>query len=287
MIDLHSHTTASDGSLSPKALVERAARQGVSALAITDHDTLDGLAEGIAAGKEYGVEIVPGLEISAEFAIGTMHILGYYVTMDEQAPLAQRLAYLRQLRDERNPKMITRLQEMGFDITMEEVAKAAGGKVIGRPHFALVMMEKGYVSSTKEAFDKYLAKGSAAYVEKVRLAPQEAIKLIKQAGGVAVLAHPYQLKAESDEQLTEIIGSLKEAGLDGMEVIYSRHSPAQLEKYQHFARKFELLITGGSDFHGISKPDIEVGIGLGNLAVPPQLLDNIKQRAIQNSRNLG
>jgi hypothetical protein len=278
MIDLHSHTTASDGSLSPTQLVARAAKQGVKALAITDHDTLDGLTEGFAAGKEYKVEIVPGLEISAEFSPGTMHILGYYIDLDS-VYLNEQLAMLREVRNQRNPRIIAKLQALGFDITLSEVENLAGGQVVGRPHFARVMLEKSYVTTPQEAFDRYLAKGAPAYVEKARLDPQAAIEAITQAGGVAVLAHPYQLRAESFDQLDSIIAKLKEAGLDGMEVIYSRHTAAQVIEYQQLAKKYDLLITGGSDFHGVTKPDIEVGIGLGNLAVPEALLYKVKMCA--------
>lgn len=283
MIDLHSHTTASDGSLTPRELVARAASRRVSALAVTDHDTLDGLEEAIAAGREFGVEIVPGLEISAEYSPGTMHILGYYISLDS-SDLCEQLTSLRRARDERNPRIIGKLRALGIDITLEEVEQASGGKVVGRPHFARVMVEKGFVASAQEAFDRYLSKGAPAYVDKARLAPQAAIEAITRAGGVAVLAHPYQLKTRSAEELDKVIASLKEAGLDGMEVIYSRHSAAQIEDYRRLAARYGLMITGGSDFHGVTKPDIEIGIGLGNLSVPDELLDSVKARAAERRR---
>jgi 3',5'-nucleoside bisphosphate phosphatase len=283
MIDLHAHTTASDGSLTPRELVERAARKGVKALAVTDHDTLDGLEEAITAGRDFGVEIVPGLEISAEFSPGTMHILGYYISLDSAALLEQ-LSALRRARNERNPRIIAKLRELGVDITLEEVEQVSGGKVVGRPHFARVMVEKNYVATAQEAFDRYLSKGAPAYVDKARLDPQAAIEAIVQAGGVAVLAHPYQMRARSAEELDKIVSSLKDAGLDGIEVIYSRHSAAQIEEYRSVASHYDLLITGGSDFHGLTKPDIEIGVGLGNLAVPAELLDNVKTRAAEHKR---
>jgi predicted metal-dependent phosphoesterase TrpH len=254
----------------------------VNALAVTDHDTLDGLGEAIAAGRDFGVEIVPGLEISAEFQPGTMHILGYYIDLNSPALLDQ-LAALRRARDERNPRIAAKLRALGIDLTIEEVERVAGGPVVGRPHFARVMVEKGFVQSPQEAFDRYLSKGAPAYVDKARLDPQPAIEAIVRAGGVAVLAHPYQLRARSAEDLDRIVASLKEAGLDGMEVIYSRHSAAQIEEYRRLAARYDLLITGGSDFHGVTKPDIEVGKGLGNLCVPPELLDNVKARAAEHS----
>lgn len=284
MIDLHAHTTASDGSLTPRELVERAARQGVSALAVTDHDTLDGLGEAIEAGRACGVEIVPGLEISAQYSPGTMHILGYYIALD--APdLNRQLEGLRYARDQRNPRIVAKLRALGFDITLEDVAAVAGGSVVGRPHFARVMIDKGYVASAQEAFDKYLAKGAPAYEEKARLDPQAAVDAIRRAGGVAVLAHPYQLRTRTDEELEGVFARLKEAGLDGVEVIYSRHNAQQIAAYRRLAERYDLLITGGSDFHGVTKPDIEVGIGLGQLCVPDELLEAVKVRAAQHHRH--
>lgn len=284
MIDLHSHSTASDGSLTPRELVERASKQGVNALAITDHDTLDGLEEAIQAGRDYNVEIVPGLEISAEFPVGTMHILGYYISRQDQQ-LLDNLAMLRNGRDERNPKIVTKLRELGLDITLEEVERVAGGDVVGRPHFARVLIDKGYVQSANEAFERFLAKGAPAYMEKVRLEPHLAIETIHRAGGVAVLAHPYQLRSKSADELDKVIASLKEMGLDGMEVIYSRHTANQVEEYHNLARRYSLLVTGGSDFHGVTKPDIEVGIGLGSLSVPPELLDHVKSCAARHHQH--
>lgn len=277
MIDLHSHTTASDGSLSPAQLVERAARVGVTALAITDHDTLDGLQEAMSSGVRFGVEIVPGLEISAEYSPGTMHILGYFIDL-ESIELQAQLKRLRVARDERNPQIIERLRALGIDISLEEVVKASGGEVVGRPHFARVMVEKGYVRSADEAFQKYLRKGAPAYAEKARLRPKLAVELIKNSGGVAVLAHPYQLRVDEAET-ARVVEELKEYGLDGLEVIYSRHNAHQVECYSRLALRYDLLITGGSDFHGLTKPDIELGIGLGGLCVPERLLDALKERA--------
>lgn len=277
MIDLHSHTTASDGSLTPTQLVERAARVGVKALAITDHDTLDGLKEAIEAGVRYGVEIVPGLEISAEYSPGTMHILGYFIDLGS-TQLQEQLNRLRAARDERNPRIVERLCALGMELSLEEVVEASGGKVIGRPHFARVMVEKGYVESADEAFQKYLRKGAPAYVEKVRLHPRLALEAIHCAGGVAVLAHPYQLRVD-DTETERVVEEMKEYGLDGIEVIYSRHNAKQVEYYSKLAARYDLLITGGSDFHGLTKPDIEIGVGLGQLCVPEHLLDALKEHS--------
>ncbi|HWP44289.1 MAG TPA: PHP domain-containing protein, partial [Blastocatellia bacterium] len=262
VIDLHSHTFYSDGSASPHELVRMAAAQGARALAITDHDTVAGLREGSDAAREVGIEFIRGVEISAEYSPGTMHILGYYIDSESQ-DLLSKLDELRDARDRRNPEIARRLQELGMDVSYEEVRALAGNEVVGRPHFARVMLEKGYVESIQDAFNRFLAKGAAAYVEKKRLSPAESIDLIHAAGGVAVLAHPYQLKL-SDEETDRMIGELAEMGLDGVEAIYSRHSEAQREMYSQMAARYGLLVTGGSDYHGSYKPDISIVKGLGD-----------------------
>ena len=283
-IDLHSHTVYSDGSSTPDELVARAASQGARAIAITDHDTVAGLAEGRAAAERIGVEFIDGIEISAEYSPGTMHILGYYIN-DDSAELKAKLDELKGARNRRNPEIARRLQEMGMDISYEEVAALSGNEIVGRPHFARLMVEKGYVKSIQDAFDKFLAKGAAAYVEKKRLSPGDSIALIHNAGGVAVLAHPYQLKLSSFEEFDTLLGGLVALGLDGVEAIYSRHSQSQRDMYSEIAKRHHLLITGGSDFHGAYKPDIDLIKGLGDLQVPYELLEEIKARANNRSRS--
>jgi predicted metal-dependent phosphoesterase TrpH len=281
LIDLHSHTNRSDGTATPAELVWLAASAGARAVAITDHDTVAALPEGRAAAKEAGIEFVAGVEISADFHPGTMHILGYSID-DSSQTLNAALQELRQAREERNPQIASRLQKLGLDVTYDEVAGLAGNEVVGRPHFASIMVRKGYVSSIKEAFDRFLAKGAPAYVEKKRLPPSDCIALIQGAGGVAVLAHPYQL--ELNDQDTEAqIRKLKDYGLDGVEAIYSRLSPSERERYTDMARRMDLLVTGGSDFHGTFKPDISMVKGLGDLEVPYELLGEIKARAAARS----
>jgi 3',5'-nucleoside bisphosphate phosphatase len=277
IIDLHSHTRYSDGSASPAELVELASSAGARAIAITDHDTIGGLAEGRSAAARLGLEFINGIEISAEYQPGTMHILGYFID-DGSEELALALEQLRRARDDRNPQIARLLRGIGIDISYEEVAATAGNNVVGRPHFARLMFEKGYVVSIKEAFDKYLAKGGAAYVEKRRLSPRESIALIHTGGGVAVLAHPYQLGLPWGQLETEIKG-LVELGLDGIEAVYSRHSPQDRIAYSELAARHGLLITGGSDFHGSYKPDISIVRGLGDLEVPYHLLAPLAARA--------
>jgi predicted metal-dependent phosphoesterase TrpH len=277
VMDLHSHSLHSDGSVSPSELVELAAQAGARAISLTDHDTTSGLAEARSAAARHAVEFINGIEVSADFQPGTMHILGYFID-DASETLGVALEELRRARFERNPQIAKRLESLGMDIPYEQVAALAGSEVVGRPHFARLMLEKGYVGSIKEAFDRYLAKGAAAYVEKKRLSPADSIALIHRAGGVAVLAHPYQLRLPWDE-LEQKVRELVDLGLDGIEAIYSRHSPDDRQAYSELALRLGLLITGGSDFHGSYKPDINIVSGLGDLQVPYNLLDQIKVRA--------
>ena len=275
-IDLHTHTTHSDGSDAPRDLIARAARTGARAIAITDHDTVTGLSEGRTAAEQLGLEFVDGIEISAEYSPGTMHLLGYCI---DPSAIEPELLELKLARDNRNPRIATRLQELGLDIEYDEVAAVAGGEMVGRPHFARLMVDKGYAQSIQDAFNRFLAKGAPAYVEKRRLSPAQGIDLIHRAGGVAVLAHPYQLKLPSFDDVSLLVAELAQAGLDGIEAIYSRHSPRERDTYANIARQNGLLISGGSDYHGTYKPDLNVVTGKGDLDVPYRLLEEIKERA--------
>src|SRR5512139_1020520 len=191
-IDLHLHTTASDGVMTPSEIVNYAKNKGLLAIAITDHDTIEGLEEGLLEGKRIGLEVIPGIEISAEHSPGSMHLLGFLI--DIRHPIIkERLEYLQRARAERNPRMVEKLNKLGINITFDEVLKASGGGQVGRPHFAQVLLEKGYVRSFQEAFDRFLRKGAQAYVDKVRFTPEEALYFINEAKGVAVLAHPNTL----------------------------------------------------------------------------------------------
>ncbi|MDP9339567.1 MAG: PHP domain-containing protein [Acidobacteriota bacterium] len=258
-------------------LVELAKSLALTAIAVTDHDTVDGVQEAIEAGDKAGIDVIPGLEFSTEYSPGTMHLLGLEIDPHEPK-LRQELAKRRRDRDERNPRIAEALRQLGFDITMEEVEATAGGDVIGRPQFGKVMVSKGYVSSVDEAFKKYLNAGRPAYVPQERIAPALAIERITQAGGVAILAHPYQLRPRSPEHLGEIVRNLVDAGLQGIEVHYSKHTPEQIEAYGKLAERYGLARSGGSDFHGSSKPDIQLGTGLGNLRVPPEFLPALRER---------
>lgn len=273
-IDLHLHTTHSDGSQSPAEVVRLAHAAGVSALAITDHDITTGLPEAITAGQELGIEIIPGIEISSRHGESELHVLGYFIKWQD-TQLNERLMTLRESRHRRNPKIIELLQAAGIDITYDEVRAVAGSDSVGRPHIARVLMDKKVVTTAKEAFDRFLAEGKVAYVPRDLPAPVDAIRWIKDAGGLAVLAHPTWVKT-TEGTLTDLARQLKEQGLDGVEVHYSTHTPRQTRTYLSLAKQLGLLVTGGSDFHGMTKPDIEVGTGKGSLHVPDHLLPKLK-----------
>jgi 3',5'-nucleoside bisphosphate phosphatase len=277
MIDLHTHSTASDGTMSPSALVRHAKEMRLEALALTDHDTVEGLEEALAAGKHEGIEIVPGIEISAEFPDSTLHILGYYVDFTNRAFL-DNISVLQKARNERNPTIIKKLQALGLDITLEEVAVEAETGQVGRPHFAQVLLKKGYIKTPHEAFDRYLGKGAPAYTDKFRFEPVDAIAHIRQAGGIPVLGHPFTLKYKTIAELENIIADMAGWGLMGIEVYYSEHSPTQVRLYKDLAEKHNLVITGGSDFHGQNIKGISLGIGKGNLNVPYKCLEKLKAR---------
>ena len=277
-IDLHLHTTHSDGSLSPTDVLRLAHKAGVTALAITDHDIVTGIPEALAAGAELGIEIIPGVEISSRVGNSELHILGYCLQWQDPE-LNRRLAFLRESRHSRNPQIIERLRALGLDVTYEEVRALAGTDAVGRPHIARLLMDKHYVTSAKDAFDRYLAEGRPAYVARELPSPADAIAWIRAAGGVAVLAHPTWAKV-SGESLNALLIALKAEGLGGIEVHYSSHTKRQTREYHDLAKRLDLLITGGSDFHGITKPDIEVGTGRGGLKVSEKLLDPLKKAAL-------
>ncbi|OGW67589.1 MAG: hypothetical protein A3H49_07885 [Nitrospirae bacterium RIFCSPLOWO2_02_FULL_62_14] len=276
-LDLHLHTTHSDGSLPPAAVLELAHKAGVTALAITDHDITTAIPEAMEAGARLSIEIIPGVEISSRFGDNELHILGYF--LDWQDPtLNARLGTLRASRHSRNPLIIERLRALGCDITYDEVRKLAGTESVGRPHIARVLMEKGYVKSAKEAFDRFLAHGKPAYVPRELPEPADAIAWIRAAKGVAVLAHPLWAR-QNGESLYKLCEQLKAEGLGGIEVHYSTHNPKQTAELLDIAKRLDLLVTGGSDFHGVTKPDIEVGVGRGELIVPVTLLEPLKRAA--------
>jgi predicted metal-dependent phosphoesterase TrpH len=275
VIDLHAHTTASDGSLTPTELVALARERGLRALGVTDHDTVGGVEEAVAAGRLTGVEVVPGIELSVDYPHGQFHLLGYFID-PRSAVLSDRLTALQENRRTRNTRMLERLQALGLPLTLEDVVREAGGGQIGRPHMALALVRQGVVASTQEAFDRYLADGRPGHVPKLKLPPEEAIPLIHAAGGRAVLAHPYSLRFPDTAAFDVEIARLREAGLDGLEAYYSQHTPEQTARFLALAARVGLLVTGGSDFHGRSKPHVHLGVVHDGQALPDELLEALR-----------
>ncbi len=274
-VDLHTHSGCSDGSLTPTELVEEAKRVGVSALALTDHDSVRGIEEILKAGEECGLEIIPGVELSTEYGPEEVHVVGLFIDPENEALLAQLQAF-RDNRDNRNLKMIDRLRDSGFDISAEEIYKRNPGAVIARPHIARYLVETGQAADVQSVFDDYIARGKPCYVERYKITPVEAVKLIHDAGGLAVLAHPCLYKFNREE-LKQLVSEMKEAGLDGIEALYARNQGSDESDFMQIAEDFDLLLSGGSDFHGASKPDIHIGTGRGDLCIPYSVLEKIKE----------
>ena len=274
MIDLHSHTTASDGQHSPTELVALAVRAGVTVLSVTDHDTVEGLAEATEAARAHGVELVPGIELSAFVNKREVHILGHFVRPD-YPELARYAARLRVEREERMVRMVERLRGLGFPVRMDEVYALAGGAQLGRPHLARVMVERGWCLDVKQAFDRFLGSGKPAWVERFKLEGKDAIRLIHDAGGTATLAHPGSSKLERYDILL-----LARGGLDGLEVLHSDHNPSVRQRYLKYASEFDLVSTGGSDFHG---EQVTPGRRPGDSITPPENLARLRARATSSS----
>ena len=275
VIDLHTHSTVSDGSDTPEEVVALAAKAGVSALALTDHDRQDGIAAARKKAAEVGIELIAGTEISCTHP-GTMHMLVYFLEPGE-GPLQDELLRLQVARDNRNDDLIARLAALGLPVSMEELEAESGGGGAGRPHVAAILVRKGLASSVQDAFDRWLAKGRPAYVEKKRLDPLPAIALALQSGALPVLAHPLSLGLSLDE-LERTVGELADAGLVGLESIYGRYSGEERASLAVMAAQAGLAITGGSDHHGSYKPDLRIGTGRGDLHVPNGVLEALRNR---------
>ncbi len=273
-IDLHTHSVKSDGAMQPAAVVDAAKEAGLAAISLTDHDVIDGVSEAMQRGKEVGVEVIPGIELSAKFKTET-HVLGYFVDLENPAFL-EKLEEIRRVRMQRNYETAENLQKIGFPITVEDAMQLAPNGIIGRAHFARVMANRGYVSSVKEAFDKYLANGKPGYSTLQLLSPRDAVELIKAAGGMAFLAHLHLTRLEGEE-LYDFVRDLKDAGMDGIEGYYTEYTPEMQAEYQGLAKKLDLLISGGTDFHGAMKPHISIGRGLGNMEIPYSILEKMKE----------
>lgn len=278
-IDLHIHTTASDGTLSPAEVLSLAHELKIKAIAITDHDTVAGSKEALQAGIPPSLDFLTGVEISAASpsfyaGSGSFHLLGYCIRLDDPA-LNRALEKLQQARQNRNPTIISRLNDLGIAITLDEVRREAGQGQLGRPHIGQLLIKKGVVKSMDEAFNRFLGTDGSAYVDKYRIECQTAIDLIRGAGGIPVLAHPGLLNCKTSDQFDKLIVGLKEMGIQGVEVFYSEHTPEQTRLLAELAQRHELLLTGGTDFHGAIQPEIAIGSGRGDLFVPYELYEKL------------
>lgn len=275
LIDMHVHSTFSDGTNTPTQLVKLAKEAGLCAFSLTDHDTTKGLDEVIEAAKHNNITVIPGVELSTGYLDleQDVHILGYNIDYKSEI-FEQFLRKFQEERINRNKKMIQNMAKDGIDISYEKIVNLYPDSVVTRAHFARYLMEKGYVGSVREGISDFLSKKSKYYVKRTLISPQDAVRIIKDAGGKAVLAHPLLYKL-SDMQLNSLVISLKEAGLDGIEAMYSLNSEADEKYLMKLAKKFNLKISGGSDYHGSNKPDISIGRGLGNLQIPYELIYNL------------
>ena len=279
-IDLHIHSTASDGSFTPAEILDQARKLNLAAIAITDHDSIDGSREALRSGIPPSIDFLTGVEISAAHppffpGSGSFHILGYDIDLDNR-DLNQALNKLQDARKNRNPAILKLLNQLGFPISLEEVNQEVGEGQLGRPHIACAMVKNGYVVSIDEAFDKYLGTDRPAYVDKYRIECEQAINIIRAAGGIPALAHPALLNIESDQKLDALLQNLVKIGLAGIEVYYPGHSPQQIRQYTQLAKKYGLLMTGGTDFHGTITPEIKMGSGKGTLFIPYSLYEKLR-----------
>jgi predicted metal-dependent phosphoesterase TrpH len=276
MIDLHSHTDQSDGTFTPAELVGEAMKLGLEALAITDHDTFKGYDMAVPYAKEAGLELICGIELSTKFGGATVHMLAYFLREPPTAEFCTWLEALLESRRERNRQLIVKLQDLGLDITLAEV-ETKGRTLTARPHFGRVLLEKGYVSSMQEAFDKYLDEAAPGYVQRREVPVDEAIARVKAAGGITSLAHPVRVAKNDWDTLAVWVKKMADAGMGAIEVFHSDHTPENVAYYGQLAERFGLAVTGGSDFHGGNKPGIDLGTGhRRNLSVPYSLLAKLR-----------
>ncbi|MBI2973499.1 MAG: PHP domain-containing protein [Armatimonadetes bacterium] len=275
-IDLHTHTTASDGLLSPEQLVDMARNAGVHVLAICDHDSTDGVDAAVAAGMRLGVEVIPAVEINTDVDQGEVHVLGYFIDHRE-AWLQEFLRKLRNGRLHRAERMVEKLNALGIEVDFARVRALAQGAV-GRPHVAWAMVEAGAVKSVEEAFDRYIGRSGPAYVERMKVTPEEAVQVILRAGGIPVLAHPGWGVQDA------MIASLVDAGLEGIEAYYPEHTPAMQAHYLALAKQHNLLVTGGTDFHGTN---LATKTPIGGQFVPAEVIDKLKERHLKKKPAVG
>jgi 3',5'-nucleoside bisphosphate phosphatase len=281
MIDLHSHTTESDGTASPAELVATAVDAKLEALAITDHDTFAGYELALAPAREAGLQLICGIELSTKMQANggrrTVHLLGYFLGGEPSPGFCEWIKGMQASRRDRNRRLSERLQSMGFDIRLEEV-EAMGRTMAGRPHFARLMVAKGYVPHYRAAFDLYLDESASAYVDREEPSLEDGIRLIHDGGGLSSLAHPVRLGISDRADEEARIAAMVEQGLDAIEAYHSDHTTADTQHYLGLARKYGLQVTGGSDFHGDNKPNVRLGTGPGTLAIPLSILEALRGR---------
>ena len=270
IIDLHVHSTESDGTLTPEDLVAEAKKAELAAFALTDHDTCQGVGKAMPLAASAGIELIPGTDYHGK----EVHIVGLYIDIENEQ-LLKKTAEYRKCRSERNALMVEALQKEGLSITMEELVAENPDCVITRANIARFLYEHGQIKSVREAFDRYIGDHCKCYVGRLKVASTDAVRLIKEAGGTAILAHPL-LYGLSNTNLQKMIDELKPAGLDGLEAIYSTYTTGEEQQMKRLARENGLLISGGSDFHGSNKPDIALGKGRGHLYIPYSVLETIK-----------
>lgn len=274
-VDLHTHSRFSDGSDTPTELIQQASAIGLSAIALTDHDTLDGIPEARRAATEYEVDFVSGVEISCEWSPGTLHLVVLFLEPGP-GPLQDRLGRLQAARAGRNDIIVERLVDMGIDITIDEVLHEAGTGVAGRPHIAALLVEKGVVEDIRAAFDEYLANGKPAYVPRERLTPEQAIELALASRSLPILSHPYTMGLETETQFREAFAHLASHGLAGIDCYYPEYSPQERVAMVELTRSFGMIPSGGSDYHGTYKDGLQLGSGWGDLVVPDEALAELR-----------
>ncbi len=273
-VDLHTHSSISDGSDTPTELVAKASQAGLTAVALTDHDTVEGLAEAAEAATVTDIKLIRGVELSVAWVRGGLHMVVLF--LPEEGALLDKLAWLQTSRAARNERMVSRLVDLGYQVTLDEVRSEAGDGVIGRPHIAAVLVAKGYVADIPSAFDQLLAAGKPAYVGRDRLEPIEAIRLARQGRAVPIIAHPHTMGLDTADEYAAAFTELAEAGLIGLECHYGDYPPERRREFIEMADRFGLLPSGGSDYHGTYKAGLEIGVGRGDLVVPDHVLDDLE-----------
>jgi len=285
VIDLHTHTSFSDGSQTPTELVAEAAQRGLAAVAVTDHDTVEGLAEAVAAGERYGVRVVPGVEINLEHRRTTMDLLGYFIGSWPDDELKAELAELRGFRDERNARIVARLAELGYPLDAADLKVLAENGAVGRPHIGEAMRRRGYVASIGEAFERFLRRGAPGWVDRQRLSLPKAIRLLRASGGLPVLAHPGIIRTD-EAGLARIVREGARLGLAGIECYYPLHDAATVQRCVRLAEEHALVATGGSDYHGAVKPDARLGVGAAGRPLPDSILHDLTCLAVDRDERV-